>query len=83
MRTEGEVDHRCVNVTRPAKLQGTILHFASRHVVNIDGLGEALVNQITERGLVITLPRPYWLTKKQEDVTERSAATKKKKFVAP
>ncbi len=40
VRTPGEADHRCVNANCPAKLQGTILHFASRHVMNIDGLGE-------------------------------------------
>jgi DNA ligase (NAD+) len=56
VRTPGEADHRCVNANCPAKLQGTILHFASRHVMDIDGLGEALVNQLTERGLVKTSP---------------------------
>src|SRR6202050_655031 len=52
VRTEGEVDYRCVNANCPAKLQGTILHFASRGVMNIDGMGDALVTQLTERGLV-------------------------------
>ena len=50
VRTEGEADHRCVNANCPAKLQGTILHFASRHVMDIDGLGEALVNQLPNAG---------------------------------
>jgi DNA ligase (NAD+) len=63
VRTPGEVDHRCVNANCPAKLQGTILHFASRHVMNIDGLGEALVNQLTERGLVRNVADLYKLTK--------------------
>jgi DNA ligase (NAD+) len=63
VRTEGEADHRCVNANCPAKLQGTILHFASRHVMNIDGLGEALVNQLTERGLVKNVADLYRLTK--------------------
>ena len=63
VRTPGEVDHRCVNANCPAKLQGTILHFASRHVMNIDGLGEALVNQFTERGLVKNVADLYKLTK--------------------
>src|SRR5579872_5467406 len=43
VRTEGEVDYRCVNANCPAKLMGTILHFASRGVMNIDGMGESLV----------------------------------------
>jgi len=63
VRTPGEADHRCVNANCPAKLQGTILHFASRHVMDIDGLGEALVNQLTERGLVKNVSDLYKLTK--------------------
>jgi DNA ligase (NAD+) len=63
VRTPGEADHRCVNANCPAKLQGTILHFASRHVMNIDGLGEALVNQLSERGLVKNVADLYKLTK--------------------
>jgi DNA ligase (NAD+) len=63
VRTEGEADHRCVNANCPAKLQGTILHFASRHVMNIDGLGEALVNQLAERGLIKNVADLYRLTK--------------------
>jgi DNA ligase (NAD+) len=63
VRTPGEADHRCVNANCPAKLQGTILHFASRHVMDIDGLGEALVNQLTERGLVKNVADLYKLTR--------------------
>jgi len=63
VRTPGEADHRCVNANCPAKLLGTILHFASRHVMDIDGLGEALVNQLTERGLVKNVADLYRLTK--------------------
>jgi DNA ligase (NAD+) len=63
VRTEGEVDYRCVNANCPAKLVGTILHFASRGVMNIDGMGEALVNQLTERGLVKDVADIYELTK--------------------
>ena len=63
VRTPGEADHRCVNANCPAKLQGTILHFASRHVMDIDGLGEVLVNQLHERGLVKNVADLYKLTK--------------------
>jgi len=63
VRTQGEADHRCVNANCPAKLQGTILHFASRHVMDIDGLGEVLVNQLNERGLVKNVADLYKLTK--------------------
>ena len=77
VRTPGEADHRCVNANCPAKLQGTILHFASRHVMNIDGLGEALVNQLTECGLVRNVADLYKLTTddllKLERMGEKSA----------
>ena len=63
VRTPGEADHRCVNANCAAKLQGTILHFASRHVMDIDGLGDALVNQLTERGMVKNVADLYRLTK--------------------
>ena len=64
VRTEGEVDYRCVNANCPAKLLGTILHFASRGVMNIDGMGESLVNQLLDRGLVKNVADIYSLTKK-------------------
>jgi DNA ligase (NAD+) len=77
VRTPGEADHRCVNANCPAKLQGTILHFASRHVMNIDGLGDALVNQLTERGLVKNVADLYKLKKddllKLDRMGEKSA----------
>src|SRR6202161_1772675 len=63
VRTAGEVDYRCVNANCPAKLRETILHFASRGVMNIDGMGDALVNQLTERGLVKDVADIYKLTK--------------------
>jgi DNA ligase (NAD+) len=63
VRSEGEVDYRCVNANCPAKLRETILHFASRGVMNIDGMGDALVNQLTERGLVKNVADLYKLTK--------------------
>jgi DNA ligase (NAD+) len=71
MRTEGEVDYRCVNANCPAKLLGTILHFASRGVMNIDGMGDALVTQLTDRGLVKNVADIYKLTKENLRSLER------------
>ena len=65
VRTEGEADHRCVNANCPAKLRETILHFASRGVMNIDGLGDALVTQLTDRKLVKNVADIYKLTKEK------------------
>jgi DNA ligase (NAD+) len=73
VRTEGEVDYRCVNANCPAKLRETILHFASRGVMNVDGMGDALVSQLTERGLVKDVADIYKLTKKDLLSLERFA----------
>jgi DNA ligase (NAD+) len=73
VRMEGEVDYRCVNANCPAKLLGTILHFASRGVMNIDGMGESLVNQLIERGLVKNVADIYDLSKKDLLNLERFA----------
>jgi DNA ligase (NAD+) len=73
VRTEGEVDYRCVNANCPAKLRGTILHFASRGVMNIDGMGDALVSQLIERELVKDVADIYELTKKDLIGLERFA----------
>lgn len=51
-RPEGEVVWRCENVSCPAKLKRSLEHFASRGAMNIEGLGESLISQLVERGLV-------------------------------
>jgi DNA ligase (NAD+) len=51
-RAEGEVAYRCVNVSCPARRRESILHFAGRHAMNIDGLGEKIVDQLIENKLV-------------------------------
>jgi DNA ligase (NAD+) len=66
VRTEGEVDYRCVNANCPAKIRGSILHFASRGVMDIDHIGESLVDQLVEQGLVKGLADIYRL--KKEDL---------------
>ena len=73
VRTEGEVDFRCPNANCPAKLLGTILHFASRGVMNIDGMGESLVAQLIDKGLVKNVADIYDLSKKDLLSLERFA----------
>jgi DNA ligase (NAD+) len=65
VRVEGEVDFRCVNADCPAKLRESLLHFASRGVMNIEGLGEAVVQQLLDRGLVESVADLYRLTEEQ------------------
>ncbi|HEV7968597.1 MAG TPA: NAD-dependent DNA ligase LigA [Candidatus Acidoferrales bacterium] len=47
-----EVAYRCVNASCPAKRKESLLHFAGRHAMNIDGLGEKIVDQLVDKGLV-------------------------------
>src|SRR6202035_1073827 len=49
---EGEIPYRCVNVSCPVRRRESFLHFAGRHAMNIDGLGEKIVDQLIERNLV-------------------------------
>jgi DNA ligase (NAD+) len=51
-RAEGEVAYRCVNVSCPARRRESFLHFAGRHSMNIDGLGDKIVIQLIEKNLV-------------------------------
>ena len=46
VKAEGEVDWRCVNASCPARLREELLHFVSRKVMNIDGMGDAIVRQL-------------------------------------
>jgi DNA ligase (NAD+) len=71
VRVEGEADHRCVNANCPAKLRESILHFASRSVMNIEGMGDALVNQLADKKLVKSVADIYSLTKDKLLTLER------------
>ena len=61
VREEGEADFRCINVDCPARLRESVLHFASRGVMNIDGMGEAIVTQLLERKLLPSVASLYSL----------------------
>jgi DNA ligase (NAD+) len=60
-RPEGEVISRCVNTSCPARVRESILHFAARRAMDIDGLGEAVVDQFLGAGLVRSIPDLYGL----------------------
>jgi DNA ligase (NAD+) len=62
VREEGEAASRCINTNCPARLKESLLHFASRGVMNIDGLGEAVVDQLVDRGMVSSVSDIYALT---------------------
>jgi DNA ligase (NAD+) len=60
-RPEGEVISRCVNASCPARIRESILHFAARRAMDVDGLGEAVVDQLLAAGLVRAIPDLYGL----------------------
>ena len=51
-KIEGEVAYRCVNAACPAKRKESLLHFASRHAMDINGLGDKIVDQLVDKGMV-------------------------------
>jgi len=71
VRPEGEAIWRCVNVNCPARLKNSVLHFASRAVMDITGMGDVLVDQIVEKGLVKSIADIYDLTLEQLEALDR------------
>jgi DNA ligase (NAD+) len=67
-RVEGEVAYRCLNTACPAKRRESLIHFASRHAMNIDGLGEKIVDQLVEKEIVKDIAGLYAL--KLDDLSE-------------
>ena len=65
VREEDEAASRCVNTNCPARLKESIGHFAARSVMNIDGMGDALIDQLVDRGLVKSVSDIYDLTLEQ------------------
>ena len=72
-KAEGEVAYRCVNAACPAKRKESLLHFASRHAMNIDGLGDKIVDQLVEKGLVKDVADLYLLKEDEVAALERMA----------
>jgi DNA ligase (NAD+) len=73
-REEGEAATRCINTNCSARLKESILHFAARGVMNIDGVGDALVDQLVDRGMVESVADLYSLTAEKLLTLERMGA---------
>ncbi len=77
VRAEGEAATRCMNTNCPARLKESVLHFAARGVMDIDGMGDALVDQLVDRGMVRNIADLYGLKLDQlmelERMGEKSA----------
>jgi DNA ligase (NAD+) len=72
-KSEDEVAYRCVNAACPAKRKESLLHFAGRHAMDIDGLGEKIVDQLVDKGLVKDLADLYVLKEEEVAGLERMA----------
>jgi len=82
VRPEDEVVWRCLNASCPARLRRSLQHFASRRAMNIEGLGEALVDQLVERGLVADVADLYALQADQVAALERMGGKSAQKLLA-
>ena len=82
VREEGESASRCINTDCPARLKESILHFAARGVMDIDGMGEALVDQLVDRKLVTGVADIYELTKDQLLELDRMGSKSADKILA-
>jgi DNA ligase (NAD+) len=72
-RAEGEAYWRCTNAACPAQLRGRLQHFGSRRAMDIEHLGESLVEQLVDRGFVRDFSDLYTLTVAQLAELERMA----------
>ena len=73
VREPGAAAYRCIGMSCPAKLREAVRHFGSKHALNIDGLGDKLVAQLIDSGLVTNVADLYDLTKAQLVGLERLA----------
>jgi len=72
-KSEDEVAYRCVNAACPAKRKESLLHYASRHAMNIDGLGEKIVDQLVDKAVVKDVADLYALKADQVAALDRMA----------
>lgn len=82
VREEGEAASRCVNTNCPARLKESLLHFAARGVMDIDGLGEVLCDQLVDRGLVKNIAELYSITLDEFLKLERMGVKSAEKILA-
>lgn len=66
VREEGEAVSRCIGIECPAKLVRNIIHFVSRDCMNIDGLGDKIIEQLINKNLISNIADIYFL--KFEDI---------------
>ncbi|MHB8110448.1 MAG: NAD-dependent DNA ligase LigA [Syntrophorhabdaceae bacterium] len=73
IRPPGEAIRRCVNISCPAQIKGSIEHFSSKRAMDIDGLGTKLVEQLVERRIIRDVADLYYMDKETLVSLERMA----------
>ncbi|UCD71399.1 MAG: NAD-dependent DNA ligase LigA [Syntrophobacterales bacterium] len=73
VRLKNEAVHRCIGLSCSAQLKGRIKHFASKRAMDIDGLGDKLVAQLVDRGMIKDVADLYRLSKEDFVGLERMA----------
>jgi DNA ligase (NAD+) len=73
VRPEGEAVRRCTNPVCPAKIKGRIGYYASRRAMDIEGLGEVLINTLVDNGMIEDVADLYKLTVEQIASLDRMA----------
>ena len=81
IRPTGEAVTRCVNSSCPAILRGSLVHWASRDALDINGLGEKIVEQVVEKKLVQSLADLYEISVEQLTSLERMGKKSAQKLV--
>lgn len=69
-KKKDQVDHYCMNSLCPARKVESLIHFCSRKAMNIDGLGDEIVEDFFNLGFVKTIPDIYFLKEHREDLIE-------------
>jgi len=81
VRQAGEAVTRCINASCPAILKGALTHWASRNALDINGLGEKIVQQLVDQGVVHSVADLYDLTPEQLASLERMGKKLAEKLV--
>lgn len=68
--TDSKIDLYCPNISCPARKINSLIHFISRDAMNIDGLGEQIIEDFYNMGLIKDIPDIYTLSKDKEDLIE-------------
>ncbi|HWP97102.1 MAG TPA: NAD-dependent DNA ligase LigA [Syntrophomonadaceae bacterium] len=82
VRLEGEVAYRCENINCPARLKESLVFFASRPAMDIEGMGPSLVDQMVEKGLVNNIEDLYTLKMEQLENLDRMGSKSAANIVA-